>query len=297
MRVLVTGREGQLVRSMIEKSKGWPGIEIVPAGRPEADLEVPGSIGRGIVAQRPDAVVNAAAFTGVDQAEDEPERAFRVNADAAGEAAAAARSVGAPIIQVSTDYVFSGELEGRIREDAQTGPLGVYGQSKLAGEEQARAANPDHLIVRSAWVYSPFGRNFVKSIMAAAKQRETLTVVDDQRGSPTSALDLADAILLALDGWRRGGRTGLGETYHVAGAGETSWCGFAQEIMDRCEALGLPTATVTPIRTCDWPTRARRPRNSVLDSGMFERDFGFAMPEWRRSLAKVVEWLATKEAV
>lgn len=294
MRVLVTGIEGQLVRSMIEKSSGWPGIEIVPVGRPEADLEVPGSVGRAIEAHRPDAVVNAAAFTGVDQAEDEPERAYRINADAAGEAAAAARSAGAPIVQVSTDYVFSGEQEGAYREDAPTGPTGVYGATKLAGEEQVRAANPDHLIVRSAWVYSPFERNFVKSIMAAAEQRNRLTVVDDQRGSPTSALDLAGAILHLLDEWRRGSGTGLGETYHVAGSGETSWCGLAQEIMDCCRALDLPTATVTPIRTSDWPTRARRPRNSVLDSGKFERDFGLRLPDWRESVAEVVARLAAE---
>ena len=294
MKVLVTGREGQLVQSMVEKSSGWLAIEIVAVGRPEADLEVSGSIGRAIEAHRPDAVVNAAAYTAVDQAEDEPERAFRVNADAAGEAAAAARSAGAPIIQVSTDYVFSGEQEAALSEDAPTGPAGVYGASKLAGEEQVRAANPDHLIVRSAWVYSPFGRNFVKSIMAAAEQRDTLTVVGDQRGSPTSALDLADAILRVLDGWRQGGRTGLGETYHVAGTGETSWCGFAQEIMDRCEALGMPTAIVTPIKTSDWPTRARRPANSVLDSGKFERDFGLRLPEWRMSVAEVVARLAAE---
>ena len=292
MRVLVTGCEGQLVRSMIEKSSGWPGIEIVPIGRPEADLEVPGSVGRAIEAHRPDAVVNAAAFTGVDQAEDEPERAYRINADAAGEAAAAARSAGAPIVQVSTDYVFSGEQEGAYREDAPTGPTGVYGATKLAGEEQARAANPDHLIVRSAWVYSPFERNFVKSIMAAAEQRNRLAVVDDQRGSPTSALDLAGAILRLLDEWRRGSGTGLGETYHVAGSGETSWCGLAQEIMDCCRALDLPTATVTPIRTSDWPTRARRPRNSVLDSGKFERDFGLRLSDWRSSVGEVVTRLA-----
>lgn len=292
MRVLVTGSQGQLVRCMIEKSSGWPGIEMVPVGRPEADLEVPGSVGRAIEAHRPDAVVNAAAYTAVDLAEDEPSQAFRVNADAAGETAGAALSVGAPIIQVSTDYVFSGEQDGALSEDAPTGPAGVYGASKLAGEEQVRGANPDHLIVRSAWVYSPFGRNFVKSIMKAAEDRDTLTVVDDQRGSPTSALDLADAILHVLDQWRQGSRTGLGETYHVAGSGEISWYGFAQEIMDRCRELGLPTAQVVPINTADWPTRARRPRNSVLDSSKFARDFGVRLPEWRESVGEVVSRLA-----
>ena len=166
-------------------------------------------------------------------------------------------------------------------------PLGVYGRSKLAGEEQVRAANPRHAIVRTAWVYSPFGRNFVKSIMVAAGVRDRLTVVDDQRGSPTSALDLADGLLAMIhaDG-------GWGETYHLAGSGETSWCGFAREIMDQCAANGLPHVPVDPIPTEDWPTRAVRPRNSVLDSAKFSREIGFAMPDWRESTRRVVERLA-----
>ncbi|HEU5285359.1 MAG TPA: dTDP-4-dehydrorhamnose reductase [Sphingomicrobium sp.] len=292
MKVLVTGTEGQLVRSMIEKRAGWPEIELLAVGRPEADLEVPGSVARAIEARRPDAVVNAAAFTAVDQAEDEPARATRINADAAGEAAAAARSIGAPIVQLSTDYVFSGDEPGALSEDSPTGPIGTYGRSKLAGEEQVRAANPDHLIVRTAWVYSPFGRNFVRSMVKAAEDRDTLSVVDDQRGSPTSALDLAGAILHVLDQWRRGGRTGLGETYHVAGSGETSWCGLAEEIMRRCRELGLPAARVVPIKTSDWPTRARRPANSVLDCAKFECDFGLRLPEWQGSVGEVVARLA-----
>ena len=292
MRILVTGTRGQLVRSLIEKSRDWPEVELAAVGRPEADLAAPGSVARAIEAHRPDAVVNAAAYTAVDQAEDEPEQAFRINADAAGEAAAAALGIGAPIIQLSTDYVFSGDDPGPYREDSPTGPVGVYGRSKLAGEEQVRAAHPDHLIVRTAWVYSPCGRTFVKSIMKAAEDRDTLTVVDDQVGSPTSALDLADAILHVLDRWREGGRTGLGETYHLAGAGQTSWCGFAQEILRRCGELGLPTARVVPIKTSDWPTRARRPANSALDSAKFQRDFGLRLPDWRQSVAQVVAGLA-----
>ena len=292
MKVLVTGSQGQLVRSLIEQAAGRPGIELVSVGRPELDLEMSGSAARAIAAHRPDAVVNAAAYTAVDQAEDEPERAFRVNADAAGEVAAAARAIAAPIIQISTDYVFSGEGEDALSEDSPTGPAGAYGRSKLAGEEQVRAANPDHLIVRTAWVYSPFGRNFVKSIVAAAGDRDSLRVVDDQRGSPTSALDLAGAILDVLDRWSGGGRSGLGGTYHVAGTGETSWFGLAEEVMRRCAALGLPAAHVVPIRTADWPTRARRPRNSVLDCARFERDFGLRLPEWKQSVGEVVARIA-----
>src|SRR5437660_1636965 len=204
MKVLVTGTEGQLARSLVERARLHPAIDLVAIGRPMLDMEVAGSAAAAIAEAAPDVVVNAAAYTAVDQAEDEPERAFRVNADAAGEVAAAATRAGAAVIQLSTDYVFNGRAEGPYREDAPVDPLGVYGRSKLAGEEQVRAANPRHAIVRTAWVYSPFGRNFIKSMMAGAGVRDRLTVVDDQRGSPTSALDLADGLLAMVEaggGW------------------------------------------------------------------------------------------------
>ena len=287
MRIVVTGTEGQLTRSLVERASLHPGIELLALGRPQLDLEIPGSVAKAIADAAPDVVINAAAYTAVDQAEDEPERAFRINADAAGEIADAAAQAGAAVIQLSTDYVFDGQGSGAYREDAAVNPLGVYGRSKLAGEEQVRAANPRHAIVRTAWVYSPFGRNFVKSMMAAADGRDRLTVVDDQRGSPSSALDLADGLLAMI---HVGG--GWGETYHLAGSGETNWCGFAREIMDQCAANGLPHVPVDPIHTEDWPTRAVRPRNSVLDSGKFSRAFAFAMPDWRKSTRTVVERLA-----
>ena len=292
MKVLVTGREGQLARCLVDRSTGLEGIELVAVGRPELDLEVPGSAARAVTDFSPDVVINAAAYTAVDQAEDEAERAFRINAEAAGDVAAAAREAGAAVIQISTDYVFDGFSAEPYREDAATHPLGVYGRSKLAGEEQVRAANPDHLILRTAWVYSPFGRNFVKTMVAAAATREELTVVSDQIGNPTSALDLADGILAVVDHWRLGSRTGLGEVYHLAGGGSTTWCGFAQAIMDECRALGLPAADVRPIQTEDWPTKAVRPRNSMLDCMKFARDFSFTMPQWRASLPAVVERIA-----
>jgi dTDP-4-dehydrorhamnose reductase len=294
MKVLITGTRGQLVRSIMERAPGWPGIEVVPVGRPEVDLELPGSIRRAIEEHGPNAVINAAAFTDVDRAEDEPDRAFRINAEAAGEAAEAARDAAAPIIQLSTDYVFSGDQDGPYREDSRTGPLGAYGRSKLAGEELVRGANADHLIVRTAWVYSPFGRNFVASIMQAAKTRATLDVVEDQVGSPTSALDLADALFRILEEWSKGRRTGLGETYHVAGTGATSRYVMAEEVMRACEALGLPAARIAAIKSADWPTRARRPLNSALDSGKFERDFGLRLPDWRESVRDVVKRLAAQ---
>jgi dTDP-4-dehydrorhamnose reductase len=291
MKVLVTGTEGQLARSLVERAGRRPGIHLVAIGRPKLDMESRGSAAAAIADAAPDVVINAAAYTAVDQAEDEPERAFRINGDAAGEVAEAAARAGAAVIQLSTDYVFDGRGEGPYREDAPVNPLGVYGRSKLAGEEQVRAANPRHAIVRTAWIYSPFGGNFVKSMMAAAATRDRLTVVDDQRGSPTGALDLADGLLAMIEA---GG--GWGETYHLAGQGTATWCEFAREIMAHCAALGLPHVQVEPIRTEDWPMRAARPRNSVLDSAKFEEAFGFAMPDWRISARTIVERLAQEHS-
>lgn len=292
MRVLVTGKTGQLVQSLMKTPLA--GLEWVAVGRPEVDLAEPGALADAIQNARPDLVFNAAAYTAVDQAEDEPALAFRINSDAAGEAAKAAREIGVPIIQISTDYVFDGSSEGAISEGATTNPINVYGRSKLAGEEQVRRANPDHLIVRTAWVYSPFGRNFARSIMRAAGDRAVLTVVGDQYGSPTYAPDLAAGLATVIAQWRDGEPTGLGETYHLAGTGRASWCELAAEVMARCRLYGLDHAAVHAISTAEWPTRAARPRNSLLDSGKFMTDFGFVMPDWRVSVATLVDRLASE---
>lgn len=292
MRVLVTGREGQLARSLAERGAAFPGLSVETAGRPGLDLEHPESIAAAIAAAAPDVVVNAAAYTAVDQAEDEPEQAFRVNGAAAGEVAAAARRAGARVIQVSTDYVFDGAAEGAYPETAPTGPLGVYGRSKLDGEQRVAEANPDHLILRTAWVYSPFGRNFVKTMLNAAQTRDQLNVVDDQHGNPTSALDIADGIFAILSRWASEPALGLGRIYHLAGTGETSWCGLARRVFAEAALLGLPVAEVRPIRTEDWPTRAVRPRNSRLDCARLESDFGYRAPAWEESVAVTVRRLA-----
>ncbi|MEO8453811.1 MAG: dTDP-4-dehydrorhamnose reductase [Sphingomicrobium sp.] len=294
MKVLVIGSSGQLARSLVERAQGRAGIELVAVGRPQIDLEIPDSAARAVAAAGPDVVINAAAYTAVDQAEDEPVRAYRINAEAAGEIAAATAG-NARLIHISTDYVFDGRAEGAYAEDAATSPLNVYGQGKLAGEANVRSANPEHVIVRTSWVYSPFGHNFVTAMMAAAECKDRLTVVDDQRGCPTSALDLADGLLRIIDAWGRRSRTGQGETYHLTGTGPTSWCGFAQAIMDERRTHGAKAAAVASIESKDWPTRAERPRNSVLDCGKFRRDFGFALPEWRPSLAGIIGRLAQQE--
>ena len=292
MRVLVTGREGQLARSLAERASALPGLSLQAVGRPELDLERPESIAAAIAAAAPDLVVNAAAYTAVDQAEDEPERAFRINGAAAGEVAAAARRAGARIIQVSTDYVFDGTGTGAYDESAPTRPLGVYGRSKLEGELSVAEANPDHVVLRTAWVYSAHGRNFVRTMLGAAVKRDELEVVADQRGNPTAAGDIADGIFALAAAWRDRPRLGLGGTYHLAGGGEASWFDFAAAIFEEAARHGLPTAAVKPIRTADWPTRAARPANSVLDSGRFAADFGYRAPPWRQSTAAVVAELA-----
>lgn len=292
MKLLVTGREGQLARSIAEHAANHPGLDIIFTSRSEADLSSSGSVARAIAAVRPQIVVNAAAYTAVDQAEEEPALAFRINAEGAGEAAAAARELGAAFIQLSTDYVFDGGANEPYREDSPTEPLSVYGRSKLAGEEAVRAANPDHLILRTSWVFSPFGRNFVRTMVSLGADEDVLTVVNDQVGCPTSALDLARAILAIAGRWQEVDRTGLGETYHLAGAGSASWFDLASEIMAQCRRLGLPAADVRPIATAEWRTKAVRPPYAVLDCSKIERDLGIRLPDWRQAVAETVERLA-----
>ena len=289
MKILVTGREGQLVRSLLERGALLQGTgrDIVALGRPDLDLEVQGSARAAILRHRPDIVINAAAYTNVDAAEDEPDRAMRINGEAAGEVAAAARDVGASVIQISTDYVFDGTAADAYTEDASTNPIGAYGRSKLLGEQRVRDFNPDHAIIRTAWVYSPFGRNFVKTMMTLAETRDTLSVVADQHGNPTSALDLADGLLTLVDAGIAGG-----ETYHLAGTGNATWFELAEHVFAECARLGMPSATVTPVTTADYPTRATRPANSRLDSTRFAGATGFAMPAWRISVAETIMRLA-----
>lgn len=288
MRLLVTGKDGQLARGLAESVASRPDVAFVAASRPELDLEVPGSAWEFISRLAPDVVINAAAYTDVDGAEEQPLRALRINAEAAGEVAAAAAAVGAPIIHISTDYVFDGSATRPYAEEAPTGPINAYGRSKFAGEEAVRSANSAHLILPTAWVYSPFGRNFVKTMFQAAEDREEIRVITDNRGSPTSALDLADALLKVVREWS-GNQSGV---YHLAGSGDASWFELADAVM-KCRArLELRTARLVPIGTSEWPMRAVRPSFSELSDVKFTRDFGFALPHWQASVARVVARLA-----
>ena len=285
----MTGATGQVARSFAEAASGVASIEVEFAVRPLFDLAHPGSAERVIAAARPDLVINAAALTAVDAAESDSALAQRINASGACEVAAGARAVGAPVIQLSTDYVFDGQSADPYRVDHSTRPINVYGRSKLDGEMLVRSATPDHLILRTSWVYSPFGRNFVTTMLGLARDRDEVRVVADQRGSPTSALDLARALIAIAGRLEAGDRTGLGETYHLTGSGSCSWAEFAVEVFRLSAAHGGPAARVVPIATADYPTPAARPACSILDNGKFVRDFGFALPRWTESLAVVVE--------
>ncbi len=293
MRILVTGARGQVVTSMLERAP--PGVEVVAMGRPALDLADPRSIERAFDGELADVVVNAAAYTAVDKAEAEEALATRINGDGAGLVAAAARALGAPIIQLSTDYVFDGASGRPYREDDPTGPIGAYGRSKLAGEEAVAAANPRHAILRTAWVYSPFGANFVKTMLRLGETRSEVRVVADQIGSPTSALDIADAVFAVAGALVARPSPETYGVFHMTGAGEASWAEFAQSVFAQAHALGRPAVSVAPIATADYPTPARRPANSRLDGARFKRDYGVELPHWRGSLKVVVERLLAQE--
>jgi len=292
MNILIVGRSGQVARSLVERASQRTELRVTTLGRPEIDLERPGDAGRAIRERAPDLVINAAAYTAVDRAEDEPDRAFRINAAAAGEIAEAASIAGCPVIYLSTDYVFDGSGSAPLVETHPVGPINVYGSSKLAGEDAVRAATEAHLVLRTSWVYSPFGSNFVKTMLRLGTERDEIAVVADQYGCPTSALDLGGAILTVADQWRIGSRVGLGQVFHLAGREPCSWFDFAGEIF---EAAGSGTV-VRPIGTSDYPTRAVRPLNSVLDSGQFEVAFNFAMPPRARSLSPVLARLVEERS-
>lgn len=298
MKILVTGKDGQVARCLAARAADHPDLDLVFAARTGIDILIDlahsETIREAVRTVKPDVIINAAAYTNVDQAEDEPELAMQINGIAPGILAEEASDCGAKIIQVSTDYVFDGTLERPYLPDDAVNPIGVYGRTKLAGEEAVRAATTDHVIVRTAWVYSPYGKNFLKTMLRLAETREEISVVDDQYGNPTSALDIADGLLAIADRWRRDGAAGLGQVYHLAGSNETSWCGFARAIFAESGKRGGPMAAVQAITTADYPTKAVRPANSRLDCDKLQRDFGFAAPKLETSLSAVFDALAER---
>ena len=253
--------------------------------RPNYNLSRPDEIASAIEAARPDVVINPAAYTAVDRAEDEPDLAFALNRDAPAVMAAAAERAGAVFIHYSTDYVFDGTSSTPYVETDPTGPTSVYGASKLAGERAVAAANTRHVILRTAWVCSPDGTNFLKTMLRLAAERPELKVVDDQHGSPTFAADIAAATarIAAIAVASPTGEEQCG-TFHLVSEGATTWCGFAREIMAASKARGGPSVPVHAITTADFPTKARRPAYSKLDTAKVQRVYGVVMPEWRTAL-------------
>ena len=294
MRITVTGQSGQVVLSMLERAP--EGVTVTTLGRPDLDLEQLESIGAALAATRPDLIINAAAFTAVDLAESEDAAAQRVNGAAAGEVARAAAGLGIPVIQISTDYVFDGTLDRPYREDDPVGPISAYGRSKLAGEEAVAAAHPNHAILRTAWVYSPFGKNFVKTMLRLAEARDEVGVVADQAGCPTSALDIADAIFaVGRNLVERPDDQALRGVFHMGAQGEAVWADVAEAIFAERERLGGTPVRVKRIATSDYPTPAKRPANSRLDSSRLKTVHGVRLPLWQGSLASCVRRLMTPE--
>jgi dTDP-4-dehydrorhamnose reductase len=288
--LLVVGRTGQLALSLAERAPEHA-IEAIFLGRSEVDLSDLEGLRAAIANSGARTIINAAAYTAVDQAESEPDLARRINALAPGAIAEAAAQIGARLIHVSTDYVFNGDSPEPYREDAPLDPVSVYGRTKAEGEEAVRRHLPEHAIVRTAWVYSPFGRNFVKTMLGLAKSRAELRVVGDQVGNPTSALDLADGLLAMASCWKRTPEHGLGATYHFAGTSSMSWADFARDIFTVSAELGGPSAQVVAIPSSEYPTPARRPGNSRLDASLFQRTFDYHPPEWPQSIRNVVRRL------
>lgn len=276
MRVLVFGKTGQVAT---ELQRRLPGAVFL--GREAADLSDPAACAAAVAAAGCDAVINAAAWTAVDRAEAEEAAATVVNGAAPAAMARACAVRGLPLLHISTDYVFDGTGTAPFRPDHPTAPLGAYGRSKLAGEEGVRAASGRHLILRTSWVVSAHGANFVKTILRLGRERESLNVVADQVGGPTPAAAIADALIVAARAMVAGAPGG---THHFAGAPDVSWADFARAIMAEaglaCRIVDIPTSA--------YPTPARRPANSRMDCAAFEVAFGIARPDWRAGLRDIL---------
>jgi dTDP-4-dehydrorhamnose reductase len=295
MRILVTGVTGQVGRALTKRLK--PLGDVVPADRSVLNLAEPGTLAGALDRLSPDLIVNPAAYTAVDRAEDERELAFIVNGDAPGVIARWASRMQIPLVHFSTDYVFDGQGETPWHEDSPPAPLSAYGVSKLAGEEAIRAANGPHLIVRTSWVYAATGANFLRTITRFARERTELKVVADQIGAPTSARVIADAIagILAAAGTdlpqRFARANGL---VNIAASGQTSWHGFAVRIVDGLRARGIKLAvqSIALLRTEEFSTTAKRPNNSRLDLTRLNQAFGLITPSWTDSLEPELDKIA-----
>ncbi|OUQ54521.1 dTDP-4-dehydrorhamnose reductase [Alistipes sp. An116] len=277
MNILVTGANGQLGREMQRLGAVSPNNYLF-TDVAELDITDPEAVRRCVTGNRIEAIVNCAAYTNVERAEEDEATADRLNRAAVGNLARAAAEADALLVHVSTDYVFDGCASLPYTEEDPTAPRSAYGRTKLAGEEAVRASGCRHLILRTAWLYSEYGNNFLKTMLRLTAERETLNVVFDQVGTPTYAGDLALAIFSILEGGLDRGHEG---TYHFSDEGVCSWYDFAVEI---ARAAGHDRCRISPCRTADYPTKAVRPAFSVLDKGKLKRTFGIEIPHWRESM-------------
>ena len=295
-KILLTGINGQVGHALACALSGNTHLSegVIGLDRTQLDLTDIAAIRRVVASVKPDLIINPAAYTAVDKAESAPELAYAVNAEAPRILAEEAARIGAKLIHFSTDYVYSGNKSSPYSEDDRTEPLSVYGKSKLAGEEAIFAVGVPHLILRTSWVYGAYGNNFLNTILRLAKERDSLRIVADQVGAPTSSLSIAEALLLVLDRFNENEEAQVANgVYHLVNAGETSWHGFATAIIEDYMQLqvsrGLPLLKVAPtsiqaITTEEYPTPAVRPRNSRLDCSKLARDFAVVLPDWRDAL-------------
>lgn len=296
--LLVFGASGQVGRELMALAQARR-VEIVGLDHAAADITDGDAVARAVARVEPRMIVNCAAYTAVDRAESEPDAANAINALAPGLLAKAACGAGVPILHLSTDYVFDGAKSGAYRENDAVTPIGVYGQTKAAGESAVRRA-PAHVILRTAWVYGQYGSNFLKTMLRLVGERDRLRVVADQRGCPTATADIAEAILAVDRMVCREGVDGpnldVCGTYHFTGQGETSWYGFAQAVIAAQAPRTGRRPPVDAIATTDYPTPARRPANSVLDSDRFAETFGYRAERWTDRVQQVVDVLLASES-
>nr|WP_314616855.1 dTDP-4-dehydrorhamnose reductase [uncultured Pseudomonas sp.] len=281
MKILVCGHNGQLAQALGTQLAGLGELHLL--GREQLNLARPEALREPLRRLAPDLIVNAAAYTAVDQAESDADAAYAINADAPRVLAEEALRLGAPLIHYSTDYVFDGCKTLPYNEADKPNPLSVYGRSKLAGEQAIAAVDGEHLILRTSWVYSLHGRNFLLTMQRLLQEKPQLRVVADQVGAPTWATTIATSTRALIERWQAG-QAGAWGTYHLTAQGETSWFGFAQAIAEQLQARGLPCAELLPIPSSDYPTPARRPLNSRLDCSRLAHEWDIHLPHWQQAL-------------
>jgi dTDP-4-dehydrorhamnose reductase len=292
--ILIAGRNGQVAKCLQELAAVGR-VPAVALGRRELDLERHDGFEGVIAAVAPSVIINTAAYTAVDQAEFHEASAFGINRDGAAALASVAARMNIPFVHLSTDFVFDGSKQGPYVESDIPAPLNVYGASKLAGEIAVLSACPFATVIRSAWIYSPYGSNFVRTMLQLSETRPIVRVVDDQRGNPTSAFELAAAVLQIAQRSQTVDPGATAGVYHLVGGGEATWHGFAAAIFAGLERRGLRVPRLEPISTEEYPTPARRPRNSRLNSSNAERVFGIRLPPWRHSLEACLDQLVKEK--